>query len=215
MPVSIIASLAICSVLYMATVVVLTGMVSYRDLNVAAPVALALDKYPGLRWLGVPVKLGAILGMTSTMLVMTVGQARIFMSMARDGLLPPWFSRIHPRFKTPGERHVGHGSCGRDHRRPASSQDSRASWCRSAPCSPLSRCASASCICVEARPDLPRPFRVPWPRFICIGGALACAAMILALPRDTWIRLFVWTAIGFLIYGFYGRRSSRRKREAA
>ena len=85
----------------MATVVVLTGMVSYRDLNVAAPVALALDKYPGLRWLGVPVKLGAILGMTSTMLVMTVGQARIFMSMARDGLLPPWFSRIHPQVQDP------------------------------------------------------------------------------------------------------------------
>src|SRR5438876_1159343 len=80
---------------------VLTGMVSYKELNVAAPVALALDKYPGLRWLGIPVKLGAVAGMTSVMLVMTIAQARIFFAMARDGLLPSWFGRVHPRFRTP------------------------------------------------------------------------------------------------------------------
>jgi basic amino acid/polyamine antiporter, APA family len=213
MPLSILASLGICSVLYMATVVVLTGMVSYRDLNVAAPVALALDRYPGLRWLGVPVKLGAILGMTSTMLVMTVGQARIFMSMARDGLLPPWFSRIHPRFKTPanGTWVTGLAAAIIGGLLPVRILGELVS---------IGTLLAFITVCVGvlylrgARPDLPRPFRVPWPRYICIGGALACAAMILALPRDTWIRLFVWTAIGFLIYGFYGRRSSRQQRAA-
>ena len=213
LPLGIIASLAICSVLYMATVVVLTGMVSYRDLNVAAPVALAIDKYAGLRWLGIPVKLGAILGMTSTMLVMTVGQARIFMSMARDGLLPQWFARIHPRFRTPGNGTwvTGLAAAIVGGLLPVRILGELVS---------IGTLLAFTTVCVgvlylrRKRPDLPRPFRVPWPRFVCIGGALACAGMILALPRDTWIRLFVWTVIGFLIYGFYGRRSSRRRREA-
>jgi basic amino acid/polyamine antiporter, APA family len=213
MPLGIIASLAICSVLYMATVVVLTGMVSYRDLNVAAPVAVAIDRYRGLRWLGVPVKLGAILGMTSTMLVMTVGQARIFMSMARDGLLPPWFSRIHPRFKTPanGTWVTGLAAAIIGGLLPVRILGELVS---------IGTLLAFITVCLGVlylrgkRPDLPRPFRVPWPRVICIGGALACAAMILALPRDTWIRLFVWTVIGFLIYGLYGRRNSRRRRES-
>ena len=213
LPIGILASLGICSVLYMATVVVLTGMVSYRDLNVAAPVALALDKYSGLRWLGVPVKLGAILGMTSTMLVMTVGQARIFMSMARDGLLPPWFSRIHPRFRTPanGTWVTGLAAAIVGGLLPVRILGELVS---------IGTLLAFITVCVgvlylrKARPDLPRPFRVPWPRVVCIGGALACAAMILALPRDTWVRLIVWTAIGFVIYGLYGRRSSRQKRAA-
>ena len=88
MPIGILASLVICTILYVIVSAVLTGMVSYKELNVAAPVALALDKYPGLHWLGIPVKLGAIFGMTSVMLVMTIAQARIFFAMARDGLLP-------------------------------------------------------------------------------------------------------------------------------
>ena len=213
LPLGIIASLAICSVLYMATVVVLTGMVSYRDLNVAAPVALAIDRYAGLRWLGVPVKLGAILGMTSTMLVMTVGQARIFMSMARDGLLPQWFARIHPRFRTPGNGTwvTGLAAAIVGGLLPVRILGELVS---------IGTLLAFTTVCVgvlylrRKRPDLPRPFRVPWPRFVCIAGALACAAMILALPRDTWIRLFVWTVIGFLIYGFYGRRNGRRRREA-
>ncbi len=213
LPLGIIASLAICSVLYMATVVVLTGMVSYRDLNVAAPVALAIDRYSGLRWLGVPVKLGAILGMTSTMLVMTVGQARIFMSMARDGLLPQWFARIHPRFRTPGNGTwvTGLAAAIVGGLLPVRILGELVS---------IGTLLAFTTVCVgvlylrRKRPDLPRPFRVPWPRFVCIAGALACAGMILALPRDTWIRLFVWTVIGFLIYGLYGRRSARRRREA-
>src|SRR5206468_6686721 len=101
MPIGILASLIICTILYVIVSAVLTGMVSYKELNVSAPVALALDKYPQLHWLGGWVKLGAIFGMTSVMLVMTIAQARIFFAMARDGLLPTFFGRVHPRFRTP------------------------------------------------------------------------------------------------------------------
>src|SRR6201996_1164696 len=101
MPIGILASLVICTLLYVIVASVLTGMVSYKELDVAAPVALALDKYPALQWLGLPVKLGAIAGMTSVMLVMTLAQARIFLAMARDGLLWKPFGRVHPTFQTP------------------------------------------------------------------------------------------------------------------
>jgi APA family basic amino acid/polyamine antiporter len=133
------------------------------------------------------------------------------MSMARDGLLPPWFSRIHPRFKTPGNGTWVTGLAA-------------AIIGGLLPVRILGELVSIGTllafitVCVgvlylrKARPDLPRPFRVPWPRFVCIGGALACGAMILALPRDTWIRLIVWTVIGFVIYGLYGRRHSTRTR---
>jgi basic amino acid/polyamine antiporter, APA family len=209
LPRSILGSLGICSVLYMATVVVLTGMVPYRDLNVAAPVALALDRYSGLRWLGIPVKLGAILGMTSTMLVMTVGQARIFMSMGLDGLLPQWFARIHPRFKTPanGTWVTGLAAAIIGGLFPVRILGELVS---------IGTLLAFITVCAgvlylrRTRPELPRPFKVPWPLLTCTGGALACAAMILALPRDTWVRLAVWTAVGFLIYALYGRRSARR-----
>jgi APA family basic amino acid/polyamine antiporter len=214
LPISILASLGICSVLYMATVAVLTGMVSYHDLNVAAPVALAIDRYPALRWLGALVKLGAILGMTSTMLVMTVGQARIFMSMGADGLLPPWFARVHPRFKTPanGTWVTGLAAAIVGGLFPVRILGELVS---------IGTLLAFITVCIgilflrRTRPDLPRPFKVPWPRFTCSVGALACAGMILALPRDTWVRLAVWTAIGFLIYGLYGRRGGQRIRAAA
>ncbi len=138
-------------------------MVSYKDLDVAAPVALALDKYPALHWLGLPVKLGAIAGMTSVMLVMTLAQARIFFAMARDGLLPPWFSRIHPKFKTPSTGTAVNGYLGRP------------SIGGLLPVRILGELVSIGtlmafvtvCIGVlvlrKTRPDLPRPSRLPCP----------------------------------------------------
>jgi APA family basic amino acid/polyamine antiporter len=208
MPIGILASLVICTVLYVVVALVLTGMVSYKELDVSAPVALALDKYKPLQWLGLPVKLGAIAGMTSVMLVMTLAQARIFFAMARDGLLPPWFSRVHPKFKTPSTGTAVTGTLA-------------AIIGGLFPVKILGELVSIGtlmafvtvCIGVlvlrNTRPDLPRPFRAPAPYFTCIVGALICFSMMVSLGPATWIRLVVWTAIGVLVYAFYGYKHSR------
>ncbi|HVW71052.1 MAG TPA: amino acid permease [Steroidobacteraceae bacterium] len=211
LPISILSSLGICTVLYMATAVVLTGMVRYTELNVAAPVALALDRHVALRWLGVPVKLGAIAGMTSVMLVMTVGQARIFMTMGEDGLLPSWFARIHARFKTPanGTLLTGLAAAVIGGLFPVRVLGELVS---------IGTLMAFITVCVgvlvlrRVRPEVPRPFRVPMPWLTCLGGAVVCTAMTIALPADTWIRLVVWTALGLLIYAGYGYRNSRLRR---
>jgi APA family basic amino acid/polyamine antiporter len=210
-PLGIVASLAICSVLYVATALVLTGMVPYTELDVAAPVALAIDRHAQLRWLGLPVKLGAIAAMISVMLVMTVGQARIFMAMAADGLLPPWFAAVHPRFRTPA-------------------RSTMVTWIAATliggllPVRILGELVSIgtllafATVCVgvlilrRLRPELPRRFRVPAPYFTCVSGALVCLGLMAALPPDTWMRLTVWTVVGLVIYAFYGYRNSRLRR---
>ncbi len=207
-PLSIIASLAICTVLYIATALVLTGMVSYRELDVAAPVALALDRYPQLRWLGLPVKLGAIAGMSSVMLVMCVGQARIWMAMADDGLLPGWFAHIHPRFRTPSNSTLvtGFGAALIAGLLPVRILGELVS---------IGTLLAFVAVCVgvlvlrQLRPEMPRRFRVPAPWFTCLAGALMCAGLMALLPADTWIRLAVWTVIGVLVYALYGDRASR------
>ena len=159
---------SICTVLYILVSAVLTGMVPYPQLDVAAPVALALDRAsansPGSRGSSSSARSP---GMTSVMLVMLLGQPRIFYAMSRDGLLPPLFRRVHPKYQTP---YVGTLITGasRDDRRPVPSTSS-ASWCRSARCS-RSRSSASACSCLRyTRPDLPRPFRVPAPWLICVA----------------------------------------------
>jgi basic amino acid/polyamine antiporter, APA family len=214
MPIGILASLVVCTILYVAVATVLTGMVSYKELDVAAPVALALDKYQGLHWLGIPLKLGAAAGMTSVMLVMTIAQARIFFAMARDGLLPPVFGRVHPRFRTPSTGTIVTGV-------------SAAIIGGLFPVKILGEVVSIGtlaafvtvCLGVlvlrQTRPDLPRPFRAPWPWFTCIAGALVCAYMMYSLGTATWWRLAIWTAIGLLVYVFYGHKHSKVRVAAA
>ena len=207
MPIGILASLIICTVLYVIVSTVLTGMVSYKDLNVAAPVALALDKYPELHWLGIPVKLGAVFGMTSVMLVMTIAQARIFFAMARDGLLPTWFGRVHPRFRTPSTGTVVTGVCAAliGGLFPVGLLGHLVS---------IGTLAAFVTVCIgvlvlrQRRPDLPRPFRTPAPWFTCLAGAAVCGLMMVSLGPATWIRLVVWTVIGALVYVLYGYRHS-------
>jgi basic amino acid/polyamine antiporter, APA family len=213
MPIGILASLIICTILYVMVSTVLTGMVNYKELNVAAPVALALDKYPGLHWLGIPVKLGAVAGMTSVMLVMTIAQARIFFAMARDGLLPTFFGRVHRRFRTPSTGTVVTGM-------------SAALIGGLFPVGLLGHLVSIGtlaafvtvCIGVlvlrQKRPDLPRPFRTPAPWFTCIAGALVCGLMMVSLGPATWVRLIVWTVIGVLIYVLYGYQHSCLRKAA-
>lgn len=214
MPVGILASLVVCTILYVAVALVLTGMVSYKELNVAAPVALALDKYSGLHWLGFWVKLGAVAGMTSVMLVMTIAQARIFFAMARDGLLPKFFGKVHPKFRTPSTGTVVTGV-------------TAAIIGGLFPVGVLGHLVSIGtlaafvtvCLGVlvlrRTRPDLPRPFRTPVPGFTCVAGAAVCGLMMLSLGAATWWRLAIWTVIGIAVYAFYGYRNSRLHRAGA
>ncbi len=208
MPIGILASLVICTILYVAVSIILTGMVSYKKLNVAAPLAVALDAYPSLLWLGLPIKIGAIAGMTSVMLVMTLAQARVFLSMSQDGLLPKVFGRIHPKFRTPSTGTVITGTCA-------------AIVGGLFPVGLLGELVSIGTlsafvtVCIGVlvlrytRPDLPRPFKAPWPWFTCIAGAVICFGMMAFLPVSTWIRLAVWTIIGALVYVFYGYHHSK------
>jgi len=213
MPIGILASLVICTILYVLVSAILTGMVNYHELDVAAPVALALDKYQGLHWLGIPVKLGAVAGMTSVMLVMTIAQARIFFAMARDGLLPPFFGRVHPRFRTPSTGTV-------------ITALSAAIVGGLFPVKILGELvaigtlAAFVTVCIgililrRTRPDLPRPFRTPVPSLVCPAGAIICGAMMLYLGPATWLRLVVWTAIGVVIYVIYGYQHSCLRKAA-
>jgi len=207
MPKGILLSLAICTVLYIVVSAVLTGMVPYLELNTPAPVALALDRYPALGWLAGLVKLGAIAGMTSVMLVMLLGQPRIFYAMSQDGLLPPAFRRVHPKYKTPYIGTLITGAIA-------------ATVAGLLPVTILGELVSIgtllafTVVCIgvlvlrHTRPDVDRPFRVPAPWFTCIAGALICGGMMVSLPRDTWWRLLIWTVIGIAIYAFYGYRNS-------
>ena len=211
LPIGILGALLISSILYVGMSAVMTGMVSFTKLNVDAPVAVALDAHPQLAWLGVFVKTGAIVGMTSVILTSLLGQPRILLAMADDGLLPSSMSKCHPRFKTP---HVATAVTG----------VVAAVIAGVFPLDVLADLISIgillafAVVCLgvlvmrKKRPDAPRPFRVPWAPFTCILGTGVCLAMTLALSNATWIRLLIWTAIGMSIYAFYGYHHSRMRK---
>jgi APA family basic amino acid/polyamine antiporter len=207
-PAGIIAALLISTALYVAMAAVMTGMVHYSKLDVPAPAAVALDEHPGLFWLGLPVKIGAIVGMTSVILMSILGQPRIFMAMARDGLLPPTMERVHPRHQTPHVATIITGGLA-------------VFFAGLFPIDVLGELVSigillaftAVCLGVlilrRTMPDAPRPFRVPAPWITCTAGVIVCLGLTLFLPRDTWIRLVIWTVIGFVVYALYGYRHSK------
>jgi APA family basic amino acid/polyamine antiporter len=187
---------------------VVTGMVPYFKLNDAEPIAVALDAHAAPSWLGVLLKLGIIAGMTSSMLTSLLGQPRILLSMADDGLLPPAMSRCHPRFKTP---HVATMVTG----------IGAALIAGVFPLDVLADLISMgimlafAVVCMGVlvlrykHPDVRRPFRVPAAWLLCPLGAIVCAGTTFFLSNVTWIRLVVWTAIGAAIYVFYGFRHSK------
>lgn len=206
LPVGIIGSLVICTILYVLFSLVLVGLVPYPQLNVAAPVAAAINQTPYL-WLNGLIKLAIIAGLTSTVLVMMLGQSRIFFTMSKDGLLPPALSLVHPRFHTP--------------------------WVASlvlmvfvslcAAFVPLSLVGQLSSIgtllafaivCAsvivlrKTRPDLPRPFKTPFVPLIPILGILTCLALMFSLDWATWARLSIWLIIGLIVYFAYGKWNS-------
>ncbi|MBV9725565.1 MAG: amino acid permease [Gammaproteobacteria bacterium] len=211
LPIGILGALVISAVLYVAMATILTGMLPYHKLDSDAPVAVALDAHPQLAWLAPLLKVGVIAGMTSVILTSLLGQPRILLSMADDGLLPPLISRCHPRFKTPHVATVLTGI-------------GAALIAAVFPLDVLADLISIgillafAVVCVgvlvlrRTRPDAYRPFRVPWAPVTCTLGALVCLGMTLALSNETWIRLVVWTILGMSIYAFYGFRHSRLRR---
>lgn len=210
-PIGILASLLICTILYIGVSLVLTGIVSYKDLNVAAPIALAIDKAgPSLMWLRPIIKIGAIAGLSSVVLVLLLGQSRVFFTMASDGLLWKSFAKTHSKFKTPHVTTIVTGSFA-------------AFFAGLFPIGLLGELVSIGTllafviVCVgiiilrKAEPDAIRGFKTPWVPFVPILGALVCFFIMSSLPLDTWIRLIVWMLIGFVIYFTYGIKHSHAR----
>ncbi|HPE07756.1 MAG TPA: amino acid permease [Smithellaceae bacterium] len=209
MPIGILGSLAVCTIIFILMTGVLTGIMKYTELAVPDPIAVAVNAAgPGIAWLRPFIKIGAIAGLTSVVLVLLMAQPRVFFSMARDGLLPQKFARVHPRFKTPYIPTILTG-------------------CIAAivsglfPINILGELVSIgtllafAIVCIGVlvlryrNPDIPRVFRTPWVPFVPVAGALVTLLQMVFLPFDTWIRLLVWMAIGFAIYFFYSRKHSQ------
>lgn len=206
MPIGIIASLIICTALYIIVSLILTGVVPYQQLDVAAPVALALQ-YIHQDWAAGIISLGAIGGITTVLLVMLYGQTRVFFAMSRDGLLPKVFSRVHPKHQTPFI----------------------STWLTGivvaviAGLTPINVVAElvnigtlsafvfvsiGVIVLRKTNPDLPRAFRVPGVPYVPVLAAAFCIFLMLQLPALTWYRFIIWLVIGLLIYFLYGIRHS-------
>src|SRR5271166_3074346 len=207
MPIGILGSLVICTILYILVSGLLTGMVPYSALNVADPVAVGIDA-TGVRWGSILVKLGAIAGLGSVMLVMLLGQSRVFYSMSRDGLLPEWAGKVHPKFRTPYISSITVGLF-------------VAVFASVVPIGILGELVSIGTllafviVCAGVwilrvrRPELHRPFRTPLVPLVPILGILISFGIMASLPGDTWWRLIIWLVIGMVIYFGYGRHHSR------
>jgi len=206
MPFGIIGTLIVCMILYVGVAVVLTGIIPYLQLDPRAPVASAL-KQLGLSWLEFWVTLGALMGMISSLLVYQLGQARIWFAMSRDGLLPKTFSRVHPRHQTP---HVSTWVAGVVVGLVAGVWDigELAELSNIGTLFAFALVCAAVMVLRKTRPDLPRGFRVPASPLVPLLGILSCGVLMISLPLLTWVRFFIWLAIGLCIYFIYSRKRS-------
>ncbi|HZQ24388.1 MAG TPA: amino acid permease [Terriglobales bacterium] len=207
MPIGILGSLVICTILYILVAAVLTGLVKYTSLDVPDPIAIGID-ITGVGWGSKLVKLGAICGLSSTMVVMLLGQSRVFFSMSKDGLLPRWASVVHTRFRTPYISTILVGGC-------------VATVAALTPINVLSELVSIGTllafviVCAgvwilrRRGTEVPRAFVAPWIPFTPIMGITVSLLMMFSLAWETWARLIIWLVIGLVIYFAYGRHHSR------
>jgi APA family basic amino acid/polyamine antiporter len=218
MPIGILGSLVVCTILYVLVSAVIVGLVPYTSLGVAAPMAVAIDaakvQASGTAWAGIfnlmpfLVKLGAIAGLSSVMVVMLLGQTRVFFSMANDGLMPGWANRVHPKFRTPHITTILTGVA-------------VAIAAGFTPINILGELVSIGTLLAFVivslgimvlrvkRPDLPRPFRTPAVFVVAPLAALVSLGLMAGLPFDTWARLVIWMVLGIVVYFLYGYRHSK------
>ena len=210
MPIGILGGLAVCTVIYVIVGVVATGLVPYQQLKAADPLAQALQ-LAGLQTAGVIVAAGAVVSLTAVLLVFQYGQPRIFFAMARDGLLPAWASRVHPKYRTPHITTlitgivVALGSLVMDENEIYDLTN-------------IGTLSAFAIVCIgvlvlrRTDPDRPRPFRVPMLPAVSLLGAAACVYTMMGLPTHAWERFGLWLAIGLALYFLYGFQHSKLRR---
>jgi basic amino acid/polyamine antiporter, APA family len=212
MPIAIIGSLLVCTLLYILVSAVATGVVPYAQLDVPDPIAVAAD-WAGMGWMGRLIKLGAIAGLSSVILVMLLGQSRVFYSMARDGLLPPFVSRVHPRFRTPWITSIVTG-IGVAIFSAVFTVREAGSLCSIGTLLAFVIVSVGVLVLRVREPSLPRKFKTPWVWFVAPAGAFSALTLMAALPWPTWRRLIVWFIIGMIVYFSYGVRRSNLARSS-
>ena len=207
-PIGLIASLTICTALYIGVAAVLTGVVPFAQLDRPDPISAVIDVI-GAPWLAVMVKCAALAGLTTVILVLLFGQARIMFAMANDGLLPGFFARISPRFRTPvaSQLVIGFSVAVISAVFPIDVLGEMVS---------IGTLAAFALVCVavmylrHSHPETPRPFRVPGSPALPALGVLACFGLMAGLPWETWARLLIWLVVGMVVYLFYGHRHARK-----
>ncbi len=209
LPIGILGSLVVCTLIYVAVAAVLTGVVSWNELNTAEPLSVAMRQI-GLNWAAGIVALGSVVAHTAVLLVFQLGQPRILLAMARDGLLPRSFASIHPRFKTPHVAtlatavFVAGGSA-------VASLDEMADLCNIGTLSAFVIVSLGVIVLRVREPDRPRPFRCPWVPWVPLFGLLSCLALMWGLPGTAWRRFGIWLAVGLVFYFAFGWRREREK----
>jgi len=207
MPIGILGSLVVCTILYIAVSLVLTGLVSYKTLNVSAPVALAIDA-TGVGWGSMLVKIGAVFGLATVMLVMLLGQTRVFYSMSKDGLLPKWASAVHPKFRTPWITTIVFGSFAAI--MPAFLPIDKLSELVNIGTLLAFTIVSAGVWVLRVRhPDLHRPFKTPLVPLVPILGILSALFLMSRLALITWTVMILWLLVGLVIYFTYSIKHSK------